>query len=145
MKLGCRFQHKTSSLDLSVLQRNLCLLSLLGRASLVGAAQPVPKLNSRDKFEIAIPSCQICSAVVVAPTVKYLLNTLSYFHLFLRIDSSLRLGSASGRDMCHSMGNYGSTWYSQGCDCQNHLLTKLKFPFRGERQHNLNRGSGGEV
>ena len=80
--------HKTGFLDLSLLERDLCRVFFLGIASYVDLAQSLPELTSWDSLQINIDICDICIPVV-ASVLKYLLNTLSYFHVFLPIDCSL--------------------------------------------------------
>ena len=87
-EFGC--DHKTSALDLSLLQRNLCLVLFLGIASFLEFTRPSPKLKRFDALHIELRFCQICIPVIIAG-IKSLLNTLSYFHVFLPIDRSFML------------------------------------------------------
>ena len=98
--------HKTSPLDLSLLQRNLCLVFFLGIASFVEFTRPLPKFRRFDMFQIKIYFCQICIPVVIA-VLRFLLNMLSHFHVFLPIDHSFGL-----RAICSSNNSYYVNWYS---------------------------------
>ena len=81
--------HKTGFLDLSLLERDLCRVFFLGIASYVDLAQSLPELTSWDSLQINIDICDICIPVV-ASALNCLLNTLSYFHVFLPIDCALK-------------------------------------------------------
>ena len=92
INLDFRCPHKTRSLASGLLPRNLCLMIFQGIASLVDCIYRLPRLKGRPTFEIDLFFCQSCIPVV-GLALKYLLNTLSFFHAFLPIDRLLILRS----------------------------------------------------
>ena len=87
-------KQKRSALDWSLLQRNLCLIFFQGIASLRGFTHPMPKLNMLNSIKINLEFFQSCIPVVTL-AVRFLLNTLPYFHNLLPIGHSLGLRAIS--------------------------------------------------
>ena len=85
---------KARALNLSLLQRNLCLIFFQGIASLRGFTHPMPKLNRLKTMKINFEFCQVCIPMVTL-AVRFLLNTLSYFHNLLPIGHSFGLRAIS--------------------------------------------------
>ena len=82
LEFGCH--HKTSALDLTLLQRNLCLVFFLGIASLGEFTHPLPNWERWNTIQIILQYGQ-SSIPAVTRALRFLLNTLSYFHVFLPI------------------------------------------------------------
>ena len=101
------FHHEISALDLNLLQQNLCLVFFLGVASFREFTHPLPKLNRFDAFQIEINFCQICIPVVRA-ALGFLLNMLSYFHVFLPNDHAFSLCAVYGVYQSYAV-NWNST------------------------------------
>ena len=74
--------HKANSLDMSLLQRESRLVFLLRIASIVDRAKSLPEGTSSLDLVIQICICDNCIPVV-SSALKYLQNTLCYFHSFL--------------------------------------------------------------
>ena len=83
--------HEISPLDLSLLQRNLCLVFFLGVASFGEFTHPLPKVNRVTRFKSKSTFVKLICIPVVRAALEFLLNTLSYFHVFLPIDHSFGL------------------------------------------------------
>ena len=86
--------HKTNSLDISLIQRESHLVLLLRIASYVAFAKPLSERTRGDSLVIKIEICDKCIPVVVS-ALKYLLNTLSYFHAFLPFNCSMHIKPSS--------------------------------------------------
>ena len=80
--------HESSIERLRLLERDVCLLFVLGLESSVDFAHSLPVFHYGLTIEIIF--CEIFIPVV-SSAVKYLLNTLSYFHTLLPINGSLSL------------------------------------------------------
>eukprot|EP00117_Sycon_ciliatum_P038934 scpid85512/ scgid28852/ len=80
--------HKSSAADVHLLLRDFCLVSFIGIASLADFAQSYPTFDCCTL--INIKCCDKCRHVV-ASAVRYLLNTVRYFHVFLPFDGSLTI------------------------------------------------------
>ena len=100
--------RKKSALDLSLLQRNICLVSFLAITSFGGFMHPLPTLNRFDTFKIELKFCKICIALVKA-ALRFLLNTLSHFHVFLPIDHAFSLRAVYGAYDSDDV-TWNSTW-----------------------------------
>ena len=105
-KLDFCCHHKKSALDLSLLQRNTCLVSFLTIASFGEFMHPTPRLDRFETFQIELDFCQICIPVVIA-ALRFLLNTLSHFHVFLPIGHAFRV-----RALYSLNDTYDVHWYS---------------------------------
>ena len=82
--------HKTNSLNISLLQRESRLVLFLRIASFVAFAKPFSERTRWDSLVIKIEICDKSIPVVVS-ALKYLLNTLSYFHAFLPFNCSMHI------------------------------------------------------
>ena len=100
--------RKKSALDLSLLQRNIRLVSFLAITSFRGFMHPLPRLNRFDTFKIELDFCQICIPLVIA-ALRFLLNTLSHFQVFLPIDHAFSLRAVYGASDSNDV-NWNSTW-----------------------------------
>ena len=107
--------HKISSLDLSLLQRNLCLVLFQVIATFGEFTHPLPELKRSDTFRIEIHFCQTCIPVVIA-ALQFLLNTLSYFHVFLPTDHAFSLrASLYSSKLKYSYDVYWNSTRPVGC------------------------------
>ena len=108
--------HKTNSLDTSLLQRESHLVFLLRIASIVDRAKSLPERTSWLDLVITFNICDNCIPVV-SSALKYLLNTLCYFHSFLPFDCSMYAYEPFSCDF-----DWKSTWPLRRFDIPDFLL-----------------------